>query len=569
MAYCLWHAIEYHGGMCPRCWQEKQQERLIREHERISAEETRRQADLEEDRARREEELADRIEASNLEAAYEMAAAAEEQKRNIANAPRLESQSTSERAWELYQVGLYEDALRTALKALNLDRGNMRACQIAAWALTKQGRNREATQYFQKQVALLNTPDYKNAPRWFRSVFLELPPDDAISRAFSNALRTNSKQWRGSNDSFELIDTLIDGKLFDDAKGLTQNLIANCDSLMLEAYSLEIGARTGTSSTERLSAFLQSLRFDKRSYLLDSFQAISECKGPLSDTTISRIKEALCERYRQWKPEIENEISETAIKDTSGAGFAAGWGCGFIVVCFIGLMIIANVLHSTPLQHLWLVTDGMKIFAPVSVLASIVIGAWGGHLIGGFRKAGNARRKMGAMEQKENQRWQSICRKSISAPRPDPTFVFLELILFLVAFGVIPFGLFSYMKNSQDLAMKAAGLSEGGQRIGVTDTKSQPSTSFGGIYYLYHLEKPASGVVSVMTITLRDNVLLVQGNNEDWKGKGRINGIHGYSDFKYKDGRKGRTTFTVNSDGTLKGHVVGSGEDWWYVARRE
>jgi hypothetical protein len=53
MAYCLWHAIEYQGGMCPRCWQENQQERLIKEHERISAEETRRQADLEEDRARR------------------------------------------------------------------------------------------------------------------------------------------------------------------------------------------------------------------------------------------------------------------------------------------------------------------------------------------------------------------------------------------------------------------------------------------------------------------------------------------------------------------------------------
>jgi tetratricopeptide (TPR) repeat protein len=708
MAHCLWHAIEYQGGSCPRCWEEKQQERLTSELERISAERVSRFADLEEERARREEELADRIEESNLEAAYQMAAAAEEQQRNIAHAPRLESQATSERASELYQVGLYEDAFQTSLKALNLDLGNMSASQIAAWALIKQGRDSEASQYFHKQVALLNAPDYKNVPGWFRSVLLGLPHDDAVSRAFSHALRKNSEQWNSSNDSFELIDALLDRKLLDDAKAVTENLIANCDSLMLEAYLLEINVQTGMSSTERLSAFLQSVPFNRRSHLLDSFQVISNRKGRLSDITISRIKAACCERYSQWKPQIENEISENAIKGASGSGFAVGGGCASIVVCFVILIIIANILHSTPRQHLWLVTDGMKIFAPISVLASIVIGSWAGHLIGGFRKAGNARRKMETMGQQENQTWHSIYPTSISAPRSDLTFIFLEFILFLIAFGLIPFGLFSYMSNEQELAMKAAGISKDGQRYRVTDTKSQPTPStqtispgvngiwvgewsnptsspgflflceielktnsanevsgsirwnlrkspshaeqpkvsqnavenvrgtydpesrvasiegykkndprgiivldkyklilsvdgetlsgktyssgawdgelfahrktpqmkgasinIEGTYYIYRLENPASGVLGVMTITLRDNGFMVQGDNEDWQAEGRINGIHGYYDWKFKDGRNGRTIFTVNSDGTLKGHVLGSGEDWWYVARRK
>ena len=90
--------------------------------------------------------------------------------------------------------------------------------------------------------------------------------------------------------------------------------------------------------------------------------------------------------------------------------------------------------------------------------------------------------------------------------------------------------------------------------------------SISGAYVLYRLEVPEKNAVGKMVITgWGGDRFLIQGAG--WVGEGKVEGEKGYYDWKFEDGRTGRTTFVINPDGTLKGYVLGSGLDWRYLAR--
>jgi len=55
----------------------------------------------------------------------------------------------------------------------------------------------------------------------------------------------------------------------------------------------------------------------------------------------------------------------------------------------------------------------------------------------------------------------------------------------------------------------------------------------------------------------------------DWQGNGVLRGAGGYYDWVFKDGKRGRTTFTIDRSGNIHGKVRGSGINWDYVARRQ
>ena len=57
---------------------------------------------------------------------------------------------------------------------------------------------------------------------------------------------------------------------------------------------------------------------------------------------------------------------------------------------------------------------------------------------------------------------------------------------------------------------------------------------------------------------------------EGWTGAGKLSTRgEGYYNWKFEDGKTGRTTFTFHGgQQRLWGHVVGSGLDGRYVARR-
>jgi hypothetical protein len=87
----------------------------------------------------------------------------------------------------------------------------------------------------------------------------------------------------------------------------------------------------------------------------------------------------------------------------------------------------------------------------------------------------------------------------------------------------------------------------------------------GGRYELFHISNPDEKTGEMIITDWSAKSFLIRGSG--WIGTGKITGKKGYYDWKFDDGKSGRTTFVINSDGTLSGHVNGSGIDWKYIAR--
>jgi hypothetical protein len=101
---------------------------------------------------------------------------------------------------------------------------------------------------------------------------------------------------------------------------------------------------------------------------------------------------------------------------------------------------------------------------------------------------------------------------------------------------------------------------------------SQTSSTYSaadlsGTYELRKLNEPNGEVITIMRITFWENDnFLIRG--QGWVGTGKLKGKEGYYDWKFDDGKSGRTTFKLNNDGSLNGSVKGSGIDWDYIAKR-
>lgn len=69
-----------------------------------------------------------------------------------------------------------------------------------------------------------------------------------------------------------------------------------------------------------------------------------------------------------------------------------------------------------------------------------------------------------------------------------------------------------------------------------------------------------------ITIEVRDHGFVVHGLG--WSGEGDFDGTRGFYDWVFADGKRGRTTLQMDSNGTLHGQVRGAGIDWDYMAMR-
>jgi hypothetical protein len=97
-----------------------------------------------------------------------------------------------------------------------------------------------------------------------------------------------------------------------------------------------------------------------------------------------------------------------------------------------------------------------------------------------------------------------------------------------------------------------------------------------GTYALYREGDRSGNVVGYMRITQQNNqnfsigIANPTGNPcVDWQGTGEVSGNSGFYSWKFSDGKQGQTTFSIDGEGNLHGHVQGSGINWRYVARRQ
>lgn len=95
-------------------------------------------------------------------------------------------------------------------------------------------------------------------------------------------------------------------------------------------------------------------------------------------------------------------------------------------------------------------------------------------------------------------------------------------------------------------------------------TPASAVTPLETTYSLYRIDNRSRLITTMTIFNQQGNSFRIQGDR--WDGTGNINGTQGYYDWRFLDGRTGRTTFTVQSDGSLIGHVQGSGIDWVYIA---
>ncbi|WP_165235820.1 hypothetical protein [Aquisphaera insulae] len=98
------------------------------------------------------------------------------------------------------------------------------------------------------------------------------------------------------------------------------------------------------------------------------------------------------------------------------------------------------------------------------------------------------------------------------------------------------------------------------------DEKTGPAFDLAGEYSLRPAASPAGPAVTKIRITaFGERKFVVRGIGQDWVGQGLIINFKGYYDWKFDDGKAGRTELVLKPDGTIEGRVVGAGIDWEYL----
>lgn len=94
-----------------------------------------------------------------------------------------------------------------------------------------------------------------------------------------------------------------------------------------------------------------------------------------------------------------------------------------------------------------------------------------------------------------------------------------------------------------------------------------PRAAITGHWLLRRQGDPSRTLVTWLDMTVDATSLKVKGDK--WEGRGSFNGELGYYDWKFEDGKSGRTDIYLDKTGILYGKVEGSEIDWTYWASRE
>ena len=385
---------------CPRC---EGPGSYIGEITSEREESERRNREREENEERRHEKMREELEAQKedderrqeemLEA---MEAQREAQRADIANAWQLQSESKTDRAYELYEAGMHEQALRLALEAIGEigeqgDPSNLRGHQIASWALEGLRRLPEAHKYYRNQISLLKTSRYKDYPSFFLGVLKGLPNDGGLLESYSITLQEAAPQWNNCTDCpnfidalvdrglpkvantliqttinnassgayspayYPVIDTLLKHRLFNAAQILTDTLMRRSDSLELQAYWLEISALTGKPIEDRLTAFLDNIHYDRAQDLINTFNTIAQ-RGTFSAGTFRYVRDRISERSQQWAAQqlaAQTERSQQWAAQTEAEKRGLGpWIVGGVVaVGFVGVALLILLVAVASLSN--------------------------------------------------------------------------------------------------------------------------------------------------------------------------------------------------------------------------
>jgi tetratricopeptide (TPR) repeat protein len=241
----------YDGWECPVCSRNRLAEKSAREaegqhREHMEALEEASQQRAEE--AARLEELMEQQREAMEEAAAEAQQAAEEaleeHRRTTANAWKLQSEAKSERAYALYNSGMFEEARKLALQSIEQDPGNFDGFWVVVSALISSGKATDARPYVEKLIQLLNLPEYRDSPSHFIQV-LDLLSSERnhflLESALSSTLRANARYF--TDGTLDLVKELAKLGMLSDAKWLLQSILARSHSGVALDVAFELAKR--------------------------------------------------------------------------------------------------------------------------------------------------------------------------------------------------------------------------------------------------------------------------------------------------------------------------------------
>jgi hypothetical protein len=289
----------FYDSNCPVCRQERQHEEDMAQAERLHKEKMEQDERLEEarrDQAEKEEEArwerserereereeaaerrqeALRDHAKSVRAAAK--AAAIEHQKTTAQAYRLQSLDSSARAQELYDVGSWGAAFGEASKSIELDHGNIQAYRIAALALEKQGRGREAVEYHGEQIRLLGISEYRDQTQVFLTHLRSLPKENtSLLEQFSEQVFKNASRW-ASQDRLETLRQVIESAVLSDAEHLMALVLSNANSNDQPHLFLTVLRRLGKEGAPWLDQLAESVLANASSWTFqDRLDVISE-----------------------------------------------------------------------------------------------------------------------------------------------------------------------------------------------------------------------------------------------------------------------------------------------------
>lgn len=299
MAKCIECGMHYDGWSCPFCNKLKEAQRNI------------------EDLLDEKQEQQEDANQQQIEALVEIATAqaevtawqVKEQKRAVSEAWRLQAQNKTDRAYELYQAGLYDKAAKLSEEAIDQDSGNIEPYQIAVWSYKRIEKNDRVKELLKDQISLISTPDQKKSTRYA-----------AMALTILNDIL-------GTRD-IELMRLYI-------LKSETENF--PYDFLGI-ACAIELWHRHHDEDLpDWIGLNFKKLDFRNCEEIFSLFKMGINCSC-LSSNSIKQLHNRLLERYKEWGAEIKDQqyrdAQQKAMYDAENSGIPAflGWGIGLVSI---------------------------------------------------------------------------------------------------------------------------------------------------------------------------------------------------------------------------------------------
>ncbi len=483
----------YDGWECPVCSRnrlvEEQSREAAKQHEE-ELEAMERAAAQQAEQAARLEELMERQREAIEEAAFAAertaAEATKQHRETTANAWKLQAEAKSRRAHSLYQSGMFEEAYKLAVQSVEQDPGNLDGLWVVASALLSLHISNKARPYLEKQIQLLNLPEYRTSPELFVRVLQLLSTQKdffLLDNMFLETLGKNIFYWQASEpQAIALADLLVQLELLvgaasvlkfllrvhprsqgtlhtalillkkfisqsdrDAANNIVDLLTTRAQSLLIETYLYEMYFLLGRDGKTRIDAFVHQTTIDSRGAIEADITQIKGIAngGDLSRETVDCVMHALREKYTEWKSVIETQIRDEAVTSAKSLQVKTrgGW-CG--VLSFVVLTIVAV---EYCFAHGFRPESTGPFFPFGVLLGSIIIGTLYGQYVKRLRIAQETGRRLAAAFSTENNRRAALELPSLTPPSRGARVHAFELAIYVGIVTVYIAGWFSLMTS--------------------------------------------------------------------------------------------------------------------------